>query len=314
MAVSKSLALNAMFPAFFALLAAALSTIFPLLISLLSEVHFHFRSWLCHISFIVKCYFWLLTRDWSQQQNAIDPGQDPMVFLPRGNFKSTSICQTALSSQVCKESANLQIYSRSPCPRLIISAFCKNVFCRSTAISFDRCWAAGKTTFWVWRQKLNRLNIITWKCSEQKTSFERLLAKTILIFNQLGFFRSCPTLSVWLLTGVRRTRYKGRLAIVLLTIHPIGALFNCSTKHTVMDLYLFTIIINTNNTQPFPWMPYQWGRNIDKAISPWILLKHIILKFHIPTNIGCTAWDLHLCNEMIPTRYHGTECLTGTIT
>ena len=240
-------------------------------------------------------------------------GQDPMVFPPRGNFKSTSICQTALSSQVCKESANLQIYSRSPCPRLIISAFCKNVFCRSTAISFDRCWAAGKTTFWIWSQKVNRLNIITWKCSEQKKSFDQLLAKNSFNIQStwvLGF----PTMSVWLLTGVRRTRYKGRLAIVLLTIHPIGALFNCSTKHTVMDLYLFTIIINTNNTQPFPWMPYQWGRNIDKAISPWILLKHIILKFHIPTNIGCTAWNLHLCNELIPTRYHGTECLTGTIT
>ena len=151
------------------------------------------------------------------------------------------------------------------------------------------------------------------KMFRTKKSFDQLLAKNN--FNiQSTWVLSCPTLSVWLLTGVRRTRYKGRLAIVLLTIHPIGALFNCSTKHTVMDLYLFTIIINTNNTQPFPWMPYQWGRNIDKAISPWILLKHIILKFHIPTNIGCTAWDLHLCNEMIPTRYHGTECLTGTIT
>ena len=103
------------------------------------------------------------------------PGLDPMVFPPRGNFKSTSICQTALSSQVCKESANLQIYS-PPCLRLTISAFCKNLFCRSTAISFDRCWAAGKTTFWVWSQKVNRLNIITWKCSEQKKSFDWLLA------------------------------------------------------------------------------------------------------------------------------------------
>ena len=112
--------------------------------------------------------------------------QDPMVFPPRGNFKSTSICQTALSSQVCKESANLQIYSRSPCPPLTISAFCKNLFCRSRAIFFDRCWAAGKTTFWVWSQKVNRLNIITWKCSEQKNHLINCSPKTILIFNQLG--------------------------------------------------------------------------------------------------------------------------------
>ena len=186
-----------------------------------------------------------------------------MVFPPRGNFKSTSICQTALSSQLCKESANLQIYSRSPCPPLKISAFCKNVFCRSRVISFDRCRAAGKTTFWVWSQKVNRLNIITWKCSEQKKSFDQLLAKNNFDI-QSTWVLGCWTLSVWWLTGVRRTRYKGRLAIVLLTIHPIGALFNCSTKHTVMDLYLSTIIINTNNIPPFPWMPYKWGRNIGK--------------------------------------------------
>ena len=186
MAVSKSLALNAMFPAFFALLAAALSTILPLLISLLSEVHFHSWSWLCHKFFHCHMLFLVVDQRLESTTKCNWPGLDPMVFPPRGNFKSTSICQTALSSQVCKESANLQIYS-PPCPPLTISAFCKNVFCRSRAISFDRCRAAGKTTFWVRSQKVNRLNIITWKCSEQKNHLINCLPKTNLIFNQLGF-------------------------------------------------------------------------------------------------------------------------------
>ena len=108
MAVSKSLALNAMFPAFFALFAAALSTILPLLILLLSEVYFLSWSWLCHILSIVTCYFWLLTRDWRQQQNAIDLGwtrwfsRHGVISRVRQFVKQHFQAKSAKSRQICK--------------------------------------------------------------------------------------------------------------------------------------------------------------------------------------------------------------------
>ena len=113
------------------------------------------------------------------------------------------------------------------------------------------------------------------KMFRTKKSFDQLLAKNK--FNiQSTWVLGCPTLAVWLLTGVRRTRYKGRLAIVLLTIHPIGALFNCSTKHTVMDLYLSTIIININNIPPSLECPIN---------EVEILVSHVYRQFSIKLSL-----------------------------